>query len=148
MMLSCVSRNVRTDFDYHVCAFIWPSCHDDSLGRAVLWEEGNGEWEIIQKGDPRFEGHYQPKLPLWGYEHDDDPMVVEKWINTALEYGVNTFIYDWYSFLIASNIRDNESSQPDICSLSAERVNRYRNLVSSISLNKSCLFIQFLPFLV
>lgn len=98
MMLSCVSRNVKTDFDYHVCAFIWPSCHDDSLGRAVLWDEGNGEWEIIQKGDPRFEGHYQPKLPMWGYEHDDDPVVVEKWINTALEYGVNTFIYDWYWF--------------------------------------------------
>lgn len=87
----------KTDFDYHVCAFIWPSCHDDSLGR-TNWEQGIGEWEVIKQGDPRFEGHYQPKLPLWGYEMDDDPVVVEKWINTALKYGVNTFVYDWYWF--------------------------------------------------
>jgi hypothetical protein len=29
---------------------------------------------------------------------DNDPVVVEKWIQTALEYGVNTFVYDWYWF--------------------------------------------------
>ena len=93
--VACSRSPKPTDFDYHVCAFIWPSCHDDSLGRTV-WEKGIGEWEVIQQGDPRFEGHYQPKLPLWGYEMDNDPVVVEKWINTALAYGVNTFIYDWY----------------------------------------------------
>ncbi len=82
---------------YHVCALVWPSCHDDSLGR-TNWEEGIGEWEVIRKGNPRFEGHYQPKEPLWGYEMDNDPKVVEKWINTALEHGVNTFVYDWYWF--------------------------------------------------
>lgn len=82
---------------YHVCAYIWPSCHDDSLGR-TNWEEGMGEWEVISKGTPRFEGHYQPRKPLWGYEMDNDPKVVEKWIDTALSHGVNTFIYDWYWF--------------------------------------------------
>lgn len=86
----------RKDFDFHVCAYIWPSCHDDSLAHKWLWEEGIGEWEVIQKGDKRFPGHYQPKQPLWGYEMDDDPAVVEKWIQTALKYGINTFIYDWY----------------------------------------------------
>lgn len=82
---------------YHVCAMVWPSCHDDSLGR-TNWEQGIGEWEVIKKGTPRFEGHYQPKEPLWGYEMDNDPLVVEKWINTALAHGVNTFVYDWYWF--------------------------------------------------
>ncbi|MGM9735504.1 MAG: glycoside hydrolase family 99-like domain-containing protein [Candidatus Cryptobacteroides sp.] len=95
LLCSCSTRTDR--FDYHVCAFVWPSCHDDSLGRAN-WEEGIGEWEVIKQGDPRFEGHYQPKEPLWGYEMDNDPQVVEKWINTALSYGVNTFVYDWYWF--------------------------------------------------
>lgn len=85
--------------DYYVCAYVWPSCHDDSLAHQYLWPQGNGEWEIIQKGNPRFPGHYQPKQPLWGYEHDDDPTVVEKWIDTALEHGVNTFVYDWYWFM-------------------------------------------------
>ena len=84
--------------DYYVCAYVWPSCHDDSLAHHYLWPEGKGEWEVIEKGDPRFEGHYQPRQPLWGHELDNDPQVVEKWINTALEYGVTTFIYDWYWF--------------------------------------------------
>ena len=85
--------------DYYVCAYIWPSCHDDSLGHKYLWPQGDGEWEVIKQGNPRFPGHYQPKQPLWGYEHDDDPKVVEKWIDTALKYGVNTFVYDWYWFM-------------------------------------------------
>ena len=84
--------------DYYVAAYIWPSCHDDAMAREHIWSEGEGEWEIIKKGNPRFEGHYQPRLPYWGYELDNDPVVVEKWINTALEHGVNTFIYDWYWF--------------------------------------------------
>lgn len=95
--ISCTQKVQERNFDYHVCAFVWPSCHDDSLGR-VNWDQGIGEWEIIQRATPRYEGHYQPKQPLWGYEMDNDPVVVEKWIQTALKYGVNTFIYDWYWF--------------------------------------------------
>ena len=53
---SCCTEREQKVFDYHVCAFIWPSCHDDSLGR-TNWEEGIGEWEVIKKGDPRFPGH-------------------------------------------------------------------------------------------
>lgn len=99
LLVTCISSCSRfNDFDTHVCAFIWPSCHDDSLAHKWLWEEGIGEWEVIRQGDKRFPGHYQPRLPLWGYEMDDDPEVVEKWIQTALKYGINTFIYDWYWF--------------------------------------------------
>ena len=85
--------------DYYVAAYIWPSCHDDSLAHVHLWADGEGEWEVIKKGNPSFEGHYQPRQPLWGYEHDDDPKVVERWIDQALKHGVNTFIYDWYWFM-------------------------------------------------
>ncbi len=82
--------------DYLVAAYIWPSCHDDPLAHKKLWSEGIGEWEVIKKGNPRFEGHYQPRQPLWGYEMDNDPKVVEKWIDVATDHGVNVFIYDWY----------------------------------------------------
>jgi hypothetical protein len=84
--------------DYYVAAYVWPSCHDEIMSRETFWPEGLGEWEVIQKGDPRFEGHYQPRKPFWGYEMDDDPQVVEKWIDVATEHGVNVFIYDWYWF--------------------------------------------------
>lgn len=82
--------------NYYVAAYVWPSCHDDSLGREILWPEGTGEWEVIKKGNPRFDGHYQPRRPYWGYEPDNDPKVVEKWINAATDNGVNVFVYDWY----------------------------------------------------
>lgn len=95
-LVACGEKSAKPD--YYVAAFIWPSCHDDAMAREHIWGDGEGEWEVIKKGDPRFEGHYQPKQPLWGYELDNDPQVVEKWINTALSYGVNTFVYDWYWF--------------------------------------------------
>ena len=82
--------------EYYVAAYIWPSCHDDPLGRAKLWADGIGEWEVIKKGNPRYEGHYQPRQPLWGYELDNDPEVVERWIDVAVDHGVNVFVYDWY----------------------------------------------------
>ena len=82
--------------NYYVAAYIWPSCHNDPLGRDKLWPEGTGEWEVIKKGNPRFDGHYQPRQPLWGYEADNDPKVVEKWIDVATDHGVNVFVYDWY----------------------------------------------------
>jgi hypothetical protein len=81
-----------------VAAYIWPSCHDEAMSREKLWGEGIGEWEIIKKGEPKFEGHYQPKVPLWGYEMDNDPIVMEKMINAATDHGVNVFIFDWYRY--------------------------------------------------
>jgi hypothetical protein len=98
---ACVSQPqkeqpVEKKNDYYVAAYIWPSCHNDTMAQRVLWPEGIGEWEVIKKGNPRFDGHYQPKQPLWGYEMDNDPKVVEKWIDVATDHGVNVFIYDWY----------------------------------------------------
>lgn len=99
-MLGCSggSKQERTSDQkkYHVAAYIWPSCHDEPRSREVFWPEGIGEWEIIQKGDPRFEGHYQPRIPEWGYEMDDDPVAFEKKIDAAVSHGVNMFIFDWY----------------------------------------------------
>ena len=86
----------RTDNGYYVAAYIWPSCHHDERFGDMLWPEGKGEWEVINKGNPRFDGHYQPRRPLWGCEMDNDPAVMEKWIETAVRYGVNVFVFDWY----------------------------------------------------
>lgn len=83
---------------YDVAAYVWPSCHSEESYREILWPEGIGEWEIIKKGTKRFDEHYQPKVPLWGYEMDDDSAVMEKWIDAASDNGVNVFIFDWYWF--------------------------------------------------
>ena len=103
-LLSCgpgpggVEKQSLQNDEYVIAAYIWPSCHHDSLFGDILWPEGIGEWEVIKKGTPRYEGHYQPKAPLWGYEMDDNPEVMEKWIKTATDHGVNAFIFDWYWF--------------------------------------------------
>ncbi len=91
-----VDNTAEWNDEYHVAAYIWPSCHHDERFGDMLWPEGIGEWEVIKKGTPRFEGHYQPKVPLWGYEMDDDPEVMERYIDVAVDHGVNVFIFDWY----------------------------------------------------
>lgn len=98
MKVSAQKPEYKTTSGYVVAAYIWPSCHNDSMGEKVLWPEKTGEWEIIKKGNPRFEGHYQPKVPLWGYGMDNDPKVMENWIKAATDNGINTFIFDWYWF--------------------------------------------------
>lgn len=99
-LLSCTEKNIvsenKNNSDYYVAAYIWPSCHHDERFGDMLWPEGIGEWEVINKGNPRYEGHYQPRLPLWGQEMDNDPEVVERWIDLAVDHGVNIFVYDWY----------------------------------------------------
>jgi hypothetical protein len=95
-VLSSCSRVSKPNEKYYVAAYVWPSCHDESLSRDVFWDEGEGEWEVIKKGDSRFDGHYQPKRPLWGYRSDSDPKAVEKKIEAAVDHGINVFIYDWY----------------------------------------------------
>lgn len=100
LQISCGQKEKQTTEKshdgYYVAAYIWPSCHHDERFGDMLWPDRTGEWEVIRKGDPRFEGHYQPRLPLWGYEMDNDPKVVEQWIDIAVEHGVNVFVYDWY----------------------------------------------------
>ena len=86
----------KTNPEYDVAAYVWPSCHHDKRLGDIIWPDGMGEWEVIKKGKPHFEGHYQPKVPLWGYEPDDDPKVMERWIDAATDHGVNVFIFDWY----------------------------------------------------
>jgi len=78
-----------------VAVYYFPNWH------ACKWNEksygpGNSEWLTVQQATPRFPGHQQPKVPLWGYEDESDPGVMEKKITAAAEHGVNAWIFDWY----------------------------------------------------
>jgi hypothetical protein len=100
LLVSCAGpldeKGTLQEDSYLVAAYVWPSCHDEPRSRVVFWPAGIGEWEIIQRGDPRFEGHYQPRVPLWGYLMDNDPAVFERKINAAVNHGIDMFIFDWY----------------------------------------------------
>ena len=68
-------------------AWYFPNWHPTPLNDK--WHGKNWtEWECVKHATPRFEGHIQPKVPLWGYEDESDPKVMEKKIAVAKEYGV------------------------------------------------------------
>ena len=45
------------------------------------------EWGLIQAAQPQFEGHFQPKVPAWGYEDENDPAVMARKIEAAAGSG-------------------------------------------------------------
>ena len=78
-----------------IAAYYFPNFHADARNeayRGVGWTE----WELLKCARPRFEGHRQPRTPLWGYEDEADPQVMAKKIDTAVQYGIDAFVFDWY----------------------------------------------------
>ncbi|MCX8157917.1 MAG: glycoside hydrolase family 99-like domain-containing protein [Verrucomicrobiae bacterium] len=56
------------------------------------------EWELVKAAKPRFPGHPQPKVPLWGYQDESDPRVMAQKIAAAADHGIQVFIFDWYHY--------------------------------------------------
>ncbi len=79
----------------HIAAYYFPNYHRDP--RNDQWHgAGWTEWELVKVARSRFPGHSQPKVPAWGFEDESDPAVAGKKIQTAVNHGVNSFIFDWY----------------------------------------------------
>ncbi|MBQ7234942.1 MAG: glycoside hydrolase family 99-like domain-containing protein, partial [Kiritimatiellae bacterium] len=82
---------------YDVAAYVWPAYQPEPRWKELgIFDAGKGEWQSVWEARPKWEGHEQPRKPLWGYENEADPKVVEKKIDAAVAHGVNVFIYDWY----------------------------------------------------
>ncbi|WP_310194217.1 glycoside hydrolase family 99-like domain-containing protein [Bacillus sp. 3255] len=80
---------------YEAAAYYFPNYHRDS--RNAKWHgEGWTEWELVKRAEPKFPGHRQPKIPLWGYEDEADPSVMARKIAAAADHGLTSFIFDWY----------------------------------------------------
>ena len=97
LLSSCQSGNKEAESEqtYKVAAYYWPAYHDEPRWRN-FFDGTEGEWEIIRNASPKYEGHRQPRIPLWGYEDETDPKVMEKKIDAAVSHGVNIFVFDWY----------------------------------------------------
>ncbi len=80
---------------YSVAAYYFGNYHVDPRNEA---QHGPGwtEWRLVQQARPRFKGHQQPKVPLWGYEDESDPTIFAKKIKAASQAGISSFIFDWY----------------------------------------------------
>ena len=80
-----------------ILAYYFPNWHVDPRNEA--WHgPGWTEWNVARCATPRFPGHRQPKIPLWGYEDEADPAVMAKKIDAAADHGIDGFIFDWYYY--------------------------------------------------
>jgi hypothetical protein len=78
-----------------VAVYYFPNYHIDPRNEA--WHgKAWTEWELVKQAQPRFDGHEQPKVPLWGYLDESDPKVSARQIDAAADHGIDTFIFDWY----------------------------------------------------
>jgi hypothetical protein len=79
----------------HVGAYYFPGFHVDP--RNERWHgPGWTEWELLKRAEPRFEGHRQPRVPVWGHFDEADERVARDQVALAQANGVTAFIFDWY----------------------------------------------------
>ncbi len=78
-----------------VAVYYFPNYHVDPRNEAAHGQ-GWTEWELVRRATPRFPGHQQPKVPLWGYLDEAKPETAERQIAAAADHGIDAFIYDWY----------------------------------------------------
>lgn len=83
--------------NYTVAAYYFPNYHVDDRNEKT---HGKGwtEWELVKNAEPRFAGHQQPKVPLWGYTDEADPAQMAQKIDAASSHGIDAFIFDWYYY--------------------------------------------------
>jgi 2-polyprenyl-3-methyl-5-hydroxy-6-metoxy-1,4-benzoquinol methylase len=64
------------------------------------WGEGFTEWTLVQRAQPLFHGHRQPRAPHeeWGYYNLLDPLVRKRQGETARAHGIYGFCYYHYWF--------------------------------------------------
>lgn len=86
-----VNINGKEKQKYDVAAYVWPSYHPDDRAK-IFWPEGIGEWQTVMKNKPKFEGHEQPRYPLWGYINEADPYVAEMEINSWNEWTETSYL--------------------------------------------------------
>ena len=76
-------------------AYYYPGWHP-CPERDKHFPAGWSEWDLVYDSRPRFIGHEQPNIPVWGKEMDCYPDVFERKIQAALTHGVRLFVFAFY----------------------------------------------------
>jgi Glycosyltransferase WbsX len=75
-----------------VLAYVYPGWHPIAE-RDERFYPGFTEWDLVYASQPRFEGHVQPRLPMWGRYDDRDPVEMQRRIELAAAHGIDGFVY-------------------------------------------------------
>lgn len=97
LICGIVSSAIAANDTVTVAAYYYPCEHPHPR-----WDKnkypGFTEWDLIKAAKPRFPGHKQPRVPLWGYTDESKPEVMARKIAAAADYGVDAFLFDWYYY--------------------------------------------------
>ena len=75
-----------------VLAYVYPGWHPIAERDAAFYP-GFTEWDLVEQSRPRFAGHVQPRLPLWGRYDDRDPGEVARRIELCRAHGIDGLVY-------------------------------------------------------
>ena len=78
-----------------IAAYVYPGWHPIPE-RDESFRPGFTEWELVASCAPRFEGHAQPRVPLWGPYDDRDPREVGRRVRLARDHGVDALVYGFF----------------------------------------------------
>ncbi len=78
--------------------YYFPNYHPGDPRNAELKGKGWDEWQLVREARPRFPGHHQPNVPLWGYTNEADPREMARKITAAADHGIDAFLFDWYYY--------------------------------------------------
>jgi len=81
-----------------VASYYFPNYHPGDSRNAPRKGSHWSEWDLVKAATPRFPGHNQPHIPLWGYGDESDPKVMAQKIDAAADHGIGAFIFDWYYY--------------------------------------------------
>jgi hypothetical protein len=78
-----------------VLAYVYPGWHPIPE-RDQRYYPGFTEWDLVFESRPRFDGHVQPRLPLWGRYDDRDPVAVERRVALCRDHGVDGLVFGFF----------------------------------------------------
>ncbi len=81
--------------DLVIGAYYYPGWHSCPV-RDEAFSAGWSEWDLVCNCSPRFDGHEQPNLPMWGRQDDSNPAVFGQKLKAAESYGVDALIFAFY----------------------------------------------------
>jgi arylsulfatase A-like enzyme len=84
--------------DVFVACYYFGNYHPDDARNERQKGKGWSEWELVKQARPRFAGHVQPRVPLWGHTDESQPAEMARKIDAAADHGLDAFIFDWYYY--------------------------------------------------
>lgn len=82
-------------------AYYFPGFHNDPSLYPDLPPDWS-EWDLVRTAQPFFPGHVQPRSPLWGFEDELSPPVMEKKLAVAGSHAIDSMVFIVYQYGNAS----------------------------------------------